>query len=77
MPIISLRTQVNRGEIKSKYPLLKIHPKYNLIVLFTSPRNGVLIDKGETLQEVGKYVTYWSEDEFEIYENAIILSNQW
>jgi hypothetical protein len=62
---------------KRKYPYLGIHENGE-IVLFTSPRIGVLLRErlgGKPFFKLGSACNSWVEDEFSVFRRVLELSN--
>ena len=48
---------------KPEYPRLKISPYNGLIVLFSAPYTGTVLDPGESTTVKGEHSNYWAEKE--------------
>ena len=54
------------------YPLLKNYG--DLIVLFTHPNTGVVVQSGNGW-DLGHHSVKWGEEDFEIYDGVLTLEN--
>lgn len=81
---MKLQTKVVGGankQNKLEYPCLmtpKEHlPKYNYVVLFEAPRQGVIVwaDEHCCIYKVGHYSINWAVDHFEPFMGVIELRN--
>lgn len=73
---ITVERLENQQLRRKTYPYLGVARNNKSVVLFTSPRTGVLLDLGGYKGHgVGYICNTWLEDSFEHYEGSILLTN--
>ena len=61
---------------KKEYPCLKICNTTNIIILFTSPEKGTVVNSGNSNNyPIGYYSSFWAMSPFKPFEGEITLSN--
>lgn len=64
-----------KSETVEIYPQLQEHKEEGFVVLFTSNGVGTVINTGDSLVKLGQHCELFDMNEFEVYQDDIILKN--
>jgi hypothetical protein len=58
-----------------QFPALMIHEYWGRVVLFTSEKTGVVVEKGRGKRPVGYFTTHWMSSYYKPFAGSVTLSN--